>query len=95
MCSMNTERQIVLAATDVLCFARNLPDGFLALCVDAEFLIAEAIDFLSGSAFHVWLNNEMHFAELACTTGLFLVAIVGTCGLCDGLAIRNEMKRAE
>ena len=26
-CSMNTERQIVLATTDVLCFARNLPQN--------------------------------------------------------------------
>ena len=29
MCSMNTERQIVLATTDVLCFARNLPQNRL------------------------------------------------------------------
>ena len=37
MCSMNTDRQIVLAATDVLCFARNLPQNRLK-CLRRTFV---------------------------------------------------------
>lgn len=37
-CSMNTERQIVLATTDVLCFARNLPQNRLK-CLRRTFCL--------------------------------------------------------
>ena len=31
----------------------------------------------------------MHFSELACTSGLFFMTIICTCGFCDGLSIWN------
>ena len=42
-------------------------DGLLALCVDAELLIAKTINFLCRCAFNIWLNDEVNFAELTGT----------------------------
>ena len=62
---------------------------FLSFRCNLKFLVAELVAGWLWHAVVIWLYNKMHFAKLACATRLFLVAIVGTCSLCDGLAIRN------
>ena len=64
---------------------------FLALDGDADFLVAELVDYGVGHAVAVGFDNEVDFAELAGAAALLLVAIVGTCGLGEGFAVGDAL----
>ena len=64
---------------------------FLALEVDADFLIAKLVNSGIGHVFVIRLNNEVNFTKLSGTTALLLVAIVSACSLGDCLTIRNAL----
>ena len=53
-------------------------------------LVAETVSVGEGSVFGIRFYNQMHFAELACTTRLFLMAVVGACGFGDSLAVGDS-----
>ena len=65
--------------------------GYLLLVADIELelLAAELVGVGLGHAFGIRLDDEVPLAELAGAAGLFLVAVVGACGLGDGLAVWN------
>src|SRR5690554_6304725 len=56
--------------------------------LDLELLTVEAIDLLHGHTFGIGFNDEVYLTELAGTTRLFLVAIIGAGSLGDSLAVR-------
>ena len=56
--------------------------------VHLKLLVAELVGVGRWHSFGVWLDNQVNLAELSGATRLFLVTVVGTCGLRDSLAIR-------
>ena len=61
------------------------------LCIAYGYLILLSVEFIylfGRDIFHIWLYDDVNLTELSCSARLFLVAIVGTCCLGDGLAVR-------